>query len=162
MAFIPVPLDLEKETRGEVVEFLEMVGRCGRWPQQACTPTLFSSPKNVVSERPIALMPTMIRWWEALQAPCRFEWDATGGRDGGAERTDFVGVVVGGFHHSAGFYARVILDGAVCRQEEHGDVHDVLGVLGDDRSCCPGCAACSCVVVEGRVNEDDVLVVYGR
>ena len=25
-------------------------------------------PKNVTSERPIALMPTLIRWWEALRA----------------------------------------------------------------------------------------------
>ena len=28
-----------------------------------------------------------------------------------------------------GFCARVILDGAACRLGEHGDVHDVLGVL---------------------------------
>ena len=26
----------------------------------------------------------------------------------------------------------MILDGAACRLGEHGDVHDVLGVLGDD------------------------------
>ena len=38
-----------------------------------------------------------------------------------------------GFRHSAGFYTRVILDGAACRLGEHGDVHFVLGVLGDDR-----------------------------
>ena len=37
-----------------------------------------------------------------------------------------------GFRHSAGFHARVILEGAACRLGEHGDVHDVLGVLGDD------------------------------
>ena len=30
------------------------------------------------------------------------------------------------------FTQRVILDGAACRLGEHGDVHDVLGVLGDD------------------------------
>ena len=35
-----------------------------------------------------------------------------------------------GFRHSAGFHARVILDGAACRLRELGDVHDVLGVLG--------------------------------
>ena len=29
----------------------------------------FLIPKNVTSERPIALMPTLIRWWEALRAP---------------------------------------------------------------------------------------------
>ena len=37
-----------------------------------------------------------------------------------------------GFRHSAGFHARVILDGAACRLGELGDVRDVLGVLGDD------------------------------
>ena len=30
---------------------------------------LFLTPKNVTSERPIALMPTLIRWWEAMRAP---------------------------------------------------------------------------------------------
>ena len=29
---------------------------------------LFLIPKNITSERPIALMPTSIRWWEALRA----------------------------------------------------------------------------------------------
>ena len=34
-----VPLELEKETRGKVVDFLGKVEQCecGRWPQQACT-----------------------------------------------------------------------------------------------------------------------------
>ena len=90
-----VPLDLTKETRGEIVEFLEKVEQSGKWPQQACTTMFFSIPKNVTSERPIALMPTLIRWWEALRAPevakrqqkYRAEWDATDGRNGGAQRT---------------------------------------------------------------------------
>ena len=38
-----------------------------------------------------------------------------------------------GFRHSAGFHARVILDGAACRLGELGGVHDELGVLGGDR-----------------------------
>ena len=38
-----------------------------------------------------------------------------------------------GFRHSAGFHARVILDGAACRLGELGDVHGELGVLGVDR-----------------------------
>ena len=38
-----------------------------------------------------------------------------------------------GFRPSAGFHARVILDGAACRLGERGDVHDVLGVLGHDK-----------------------------
>ena len=38
------------------------------------------------------------------------------------------GSCLAGFRHSAGFHARVILDGAACRLGEPGDVHDVLGV----------------------------------
>ena len=45
--------------------------------------------------RPVALMPTLIRWWEALRAPeaakwqlkYRVDWDATDGRNGGAQQT---------------------------------------------------------------------------
>ena len=40
-------------------------------------------------------MPTLIRWWEALRAPevakwqqkYRVDWDATDGRNGGAQRS---------------------------------------------------------------------------
>ena len=67
----------------------------GRWPPQACTTMFFLIPKNVTSERPIALMPTLFRWWEALRAPevakwqqkYRVDWDATDGRNGGARQT---------------------------------------------------------------------------
>ena len=87
-----VPLDLTKETIRELMEFLEKVEQSGRWPQQACTTMFFLIPKNVTSKRPIALMPSMIRWWQALRAPevtkwQHVEWDAIGGRNGGAERT---------------------------------------------------------------------------
>ena len=62
MVSIPkVPLDLTEETRGEIVEFLEKVEQSGKWPQQACTTMFFLIPKNITSERPIALMPTLIR-----------------------------------------------------------------------------------------------------
>ena len=55
----------------------------------------FLIPKNVTSERPIALMPTLIRCWEALRAfevekwkqKYRVDWDATDGRNGGAQQT---------------------------------------------------------------------------
>ena len=80
-----VPLDLTKETRGGIVRFLWKVEQSGKWPQQACTTMFFLIPKNVTSERPIALMPTMIRWWEApevakWQQKYRMDWDATDGR----------------------------------------------------------------------------------
>ena len=51
------------------MEFLEKVEQSGKWTQQVCTTMFFLIPKNVTSERPIALMPTLIRWWEALRAP---------------------------------------------------------------------------------------------
>ena len=55
----------------------------------------FLIPKNVASERPIALVPALVRWWEALGAPqvakwqmkYRVDWDATEGRNGGAQQT---------------------------------------------------------------------------
>ena len=37
-------------------------------PQQAGTTMFFLIPKNVTSERPIALTPTFIRWSEALKS----------------------------------------------------------------------------------------------
>ena len=90
-----VPLHLAKETRGEIVEFLEKVEQSGKWPQQACTTMFFLIPKNGTSERPIALVPMLIRWWEALRVPevakwqhkYQVDWDATDGRNGGAQRT---------------------------------------------------------------------------
>ena len=62
-------LDVTKGTRGEIVEFLEKVEQSGKWPQQACTTMFFLIPNNVTSQRPIALTPTLIRWWEAVRAP---------------------------------------------------------------------------------------------
>ena len=55
----------------------------------------FLIPKNVTSERAVALLPAMIRWREALRAPevlrwhqkFRVSWNATDGRNAGAERT---------------------------------------------------------------------------
>ena len=69
-----VPLNLTEETRRGIVEFLEKVEQSGKWPQQACTTMFFLIPRNVTSERPIALMPKLIRWWEALRAPEVAKW----------------------------------------------------------------------------------------
>ena len=78
-------LGLTQETRGKLVVFLEKVEQSEKWPQQACKTMFFLIPENVTSERPIALMPTLIRWWEAVWAPevakwqqkYRVDWDAT-------------------------------------------------------------------------------------
>ena len=64
-----VLLDLTRETTREIIDFQEKVEQSGKWPQQACTTMVFLIPKNVTSERPIALMPMLIRWWEAFRAP---------------------------------------------------------------------------------------------
>ena len=72
---------------------MEKVEESDRWPQQACTTMFFLIPKTVSSERPIALMPTLIRWWEALRAPEVAKWQQRY-RVGGAQQAvwgDFVG-----------------------------------------------------------------------
>ena len=77
------------------MEFQEKVAQSGKWPEQACTTMFFRIPTKVTSERPLALMPTLIRWWEGLRAlevakwqqKYRVHWDATDGRNGGADRT---------------------------------------------------------------------------
>ena len=47
MASTPkIPLNLTKETRGEVVELWEKMEQSGKWPQQACTPMFFLIPKK--------------------------------------------------------------------------------------------------------------------
>ena len=92
---LQVPWDLTKETRGELVEFLEKVEQSGSGCNKHARRCSFLIPKNVTSERPIALMPTLVRWWEELRAPAvakwqqkyRVDWDATDGRNGGAQRT---------------------------------------------------------------------------
>ena len=80
------------------MEFQEKEEESGKWRQEACTTMFFLIPKNVMSERPIAVMPTLMRWWEALRASevakwqqkCRVAWDATDGRNGGAQQTVWV------------------------------------------------------------------------
>ena len=58
-------------------------------------PFIFLIPQSTTSERPIALLPTFIRWWEWLRAPAVVEWkgghngtwDACSKYVGDAERT---------------------------------------------------------------------------
>ena len=85
-----------KETRREIVEFLEKVEQSGKWPQQACTTKFFLTPENITSERPIALIANVdsvvessvsTRGGELAAEVSRREWDATDGRNGGAQRT---------------------------------------------------------------------------
>ena len=42
-----------------------------KWNMAAtrCAMMFFLIPKNDTSERPIAVMPTLIRWWEVVRAP---------------------------------------------------------------------------------------------
>ena len=59
-----VPWDLSEETCGKIVVILAKVEQCGHWSVQTSTLLHFLIPKTVTSERPIALLPTLIRWWE--------------------------------------------------------------------------------------------------
>ena len=85
------PLDPSAETCGNKAVFLAIVER---WVQ-ASTLLFFLIPKNVTSERPIALLSTVIRWWEWLTAPViqewkkksRVEWDATQGKQWRSRKT---------------------------------------------------------------------------
>ena len=74
------------KTRVNVVELLKKVEDGRNKFARRCS----FCPKNVTSERPIALMPTLTRWWEAKvmwQQWYRVEWDAVDGRNGGAQET---------------------------------------------------------------------------
>ena len=57
-----------------MVELMEKVEQSGKWPQQAYTTMFLLILTNVTSERPIALMPTLIRWWEAMRAAKVAKW----------------------------------------------------------------------------------------
>ena len=59
----------QKKREEKLWKILEKLDQSGLWPQEACTTMFFLIPKNVTSERPIALMPTLTRWREALRAP---------------------------------------------------------------------------------------------
>ena len=47
--------------------------QCGRWSRHACMTMLFLIPGNVTSELPIALLPTLIRWWAPEVSRCWVE-----------------------------------------------------------------------------------------
>ena len=89
-----VPLDLEQETRREVVEGLEKVEQCGRWPQQACTTIFLDSEKchERASHCAYACDHSLVGSFASargceLEHKYRIEWRDTDGRKGGAERT---------------------------------------------------------------------------
>ena len=70
-------LGLDKRNKRRNREFSgegEKVEQSCKWPQQASTTMFFLIPKNVTSERPIAIMPTLVRWWEAMMAPEVAKW----------------------------------------------------------------------------------------
>ena len=50
-----------------MVEFLENVEQFGKWPQQACMTMFFLIPKNISSDRHIAHLLALIRWWECVR-----------------------------------------------------------------------------------------------
>ena len=67
-------LGLDRRNKRRNRGALREVGLKWKWPQEACTTMFFLIPKNATSEIPIALMPALIRWWEALRAPEVAKW----------------------------------------------------------------------------------------
>ena len=88
-------LTCQKKREVKLRNSSKKVEQCGRWPQQACTTMSFQIPTNVTRECPIALLLTLIRWWEWLRAlevsrwqeRHRVKWDASDKGNGGAERS---------------------------------------------------------------------------
>ena len=78
---LKVPFGMTRDRREEVVEFLEKAEQSGKCPQQACTAMFFLIPKNVTSERPIALVPTLMPTVAKWQQKYRVDWDPTDGRN---------------------------------------------------------------------------------
>ena len=70
--------------------------RVAKWSQQACTTMFFLIFKNVTRERPVAFMPTVDPLVASLESTgsgkvavevVELDWDATDGRNGGAQQT---------------------------------------------------------------------------
>ena len=64
-----VPMVLDK--RNKRINFGILTESGAEWQVAAtslCTTMFFLIPKNVTSERPIAVMPTLIRWWESSES----------------------------------------------------------------------------------------------
>ena len=87
-----VALDLTKETRGEIVEFLEKWSRVASGRNKLVR-RYFSGYRRTTSERPIAPMPRLIRWGSCESTISGnksielSDLDATDGRNGGGQRT---------------------------------------------------------------------------
>ena len=82
---------MTKETREEIVEFLEW-NKSGKWPHDD---VLLDTEECNEREADCVCADVDFAWWEALRAPevakgqqkHRVDWDATDGRNGGAQRT---------------------------------------------------------------------------
>ena len=89
-----VLMGLTKNTREIIVGVLGEGGAEWQMTATSLHNDVLLDSKNVTTEGPVALMPTLIRWWEALRASevakwqekYRIDWDATDGRNGGARR----------------------------------------------------------------------------
>ena len=73
-----------------MIDTVTKVEERGPWPEQASTTMFLLILKNVTSERPTALLPTLSWWWRWLRAPMVQEWMSKKkqyvGRNGGSQR----------------------------------------------------------------------------
>ena len=89
-----VPFDLPKESRGEVVKFLQKVEQCGKWPQQACMHDYVFLDPEERHERALHRASLLCGQMVGVAACARGEettrrhrvdWDVTEKRNGSAE-----------------------------------------------------------------------------
>ena len=79
-AFHPKKKDLTKELR----EAIDVFPWCR--PMQAGTPFLVHIPNNITSERPLAVLPTFVRWWMCLRALVVQGWKIEAQQDGTSQK----------------------------------------------------------------------------
>ena len=56
-----VPLDHTDECCERLLSMLDEMEMAGKWPTNASTTLYFLMPKSITSERPIALLPTLVK-----------------------------------------------------------------------------------------------------
>ena len=70
-----VPLGLSEKRCGGRLTLVREVEMAEVWPANASITLFLLIPESTTSARPIALLPTLIRWWEWLSSSAVVEWN---------------------------------------------------------------------------------------
>ena len=69
------PLPLGPGAKTVILRFLEAIERSRTWPDHSSVLNYWLIPKSNGKDRPLALLPTLIRWWEFLRYPIVLAWE---------------------------------------------------------------------------------------